>query len=417
MKFALISHVMPPSWSGQAMMLSRLLAGLDPDDFCLISAQPPVAAVDAYAQSLSARYYHLPHEIFLNRGFRYGLQYVRRAVNFLPGLHRRARRIAEIVEREGCGAIVACSGDLEDLPAAYLASRRAGVPFYPYYFDYYSHQFAAPEERVLAQAVERLFIRRAATVISTNEVLSEELRRRYGVGSRVLHNPCDLEEFEARAGARDFNEDEGDAGERREVRIVYTGAVYDAHFDAFRNLLRAVETLGRPEVKLHLYTAQSPAELAAEGVSGPIVFHEHQHVSAMPAVQRRADVLFLPLAFASPYPVLVRTSATSKLGEYLASGRPILGHAPAGSFVSWYLREHDCGVVVDENDSGQVADALAALLDDRRLRARVGEHARRRAALDFDLTKVRAAFAGVLGLDAPRAATRDRAAGVSGVAL
>ncbi|HEX5709298.1 MAG TPA: hypothetical protein VFX96_18490, partial [Pyrinomonadaceae bacterium] len=208
MKFALISHVMPPSWSGQAMMLARLLARIDPQDYCLISAQAPVAdAEDAFAQALPARYYHLPHEIILNRGFRRGLQYVRRSVNFTAGVLKRARRIAEIVEREGCGAIVACSGDLEDLPAAYLASRRARVPLYPYYFDYYSHQFVAPEERVIAQRVERLFITRAARVISTNEVLSVELQRRYGVESEVLHNPCDLEEYEALAGAR---VDEGD---------------------------------------------------------------------------------------------------------------------------------------------------------------------------------------------------------------
>lgn len=409
------------------MMLARLLSDFDPGDYCLISAQPPARGEDAYAQSLPARYYHLPHEVFLNRGFRHGLQYVRRSVNFAADVRRRARLIAEIVEREGARVILACSGDLEDLPAAYLASRRARVPFCAYIFDYYSHQFVAPEERAVARAVEPLFIRRAARILTTNVVLSEELRERYGVAPEVLHNPCDLEEYEALAGARVEEDDDGgaDVEGAGEIKIVYTGAVYEAHFDAFRNLLRAVEELnrggagaGRARIRLHLYTAQTPSDLAAKGVAGPIVFHPHRHVSEMPAVQRRADVLFLPLAFESPFPVLVKTSAPSKFPEYLASGRPILGHAPEGSFVSRYLREHECGVVVDRNDAGEVRRALETILSDAELRARVGERARRRAAADFDGAKLRARFADLLRLDDARpSASRAAAEGGTGARL
>ncbi|HYE16131.1 MAG TPA: hypothetical protein VD968_16960, partial [Pyrinomonadaceae bacterium] len=104
-----------------------------------------------------------------------------------------------------------------------------------------------------------------------------------------------------------------------EVRIVYTGAIYEAHYDAFRNLLAALERLGRPEVKLHAYTTQRAEEMAGRGIGGPaVVFHPHLSVAEMPGVQRRADLLFLPLAVESPYPDLVRTSAPVKFGEYLA---------------------------------------------------------------------------------------------------
>ncbi|HYE16132.1 MAG TPA: hypothetical protein VD968_16965 [Pyrinomonadaceae bacterium] len=104
-------------------------------------------------------------------------------------------------------------------------------------------------------------------------------------------------------------------------------------------------------MKLHAYTTQRAEELAGRGIGGPaVVFHPHLSVAEMPGVQRRADLLFLPLAFESPYPDLVRTSAPVKFGEYLASRRPVLVHAPPRSFISWYCREHDCGLVVDESD-------------------------------------------------------------------
>src|SRR5205823_2319116 len=103
---------------------------------------------------------------------------------------------------------------------------------------------------------------------------------------------CDVESYNA---APDYNG--GD-----EKRIVYTGAVYEAHYDAFRNLVRAIELLGREDVRLHLYTAQTPGELAEVGIKGPVVVHGHVAASAVPAIQKQADVLFLPLAFDSPYP-------------------------------------------------------------------------------------------------------------------
>jgi glycosyltransferase involved in cell wall biosynthesis len=397
MKFALVSHVMPPSWSGQAMMLARLLRGFNSAEYCLISAHPRADGAAAFARTLGGRFYHVPHETYFNRGYRYGLQFVREAINFLPGVRARARRIAQIVESEKCEAIVACSGDLEDLPAAWLASRRLGLPFYPYMFDYYSHQFIPAEKRLLAQLVEPLFIRRAVGIITTNEVLSDHLRRRYGVESTVVHNPCDLTEYEK---LLDLHlQKETDKQRKAEVKIVYTGAIYDAHFDAFTNLLRAIEIIGREELKVHVYTAQSPAELEAKGLGGPTIFHEHLPASAMPSVHRVADILFLPLAFNSLYPILVKTSATSKFGEYLAAGRPILVHAPPDSFVSWYVRRHECGLVVDDNDASTLAVAIQRLLEDSELRKRLVTNAWERARADFDVVTARARFAELLNLE------------------
>jgi len=373
-------------------MLARLLGDLDPAEYCVISAREPVAG-DAFSRSLPGRHYQVPHEIFTNRGHRYGLSFVRESINFMLGVRARARRIAEIVESEKCKAIVACSGDLEDLPAAWLASRRAKVPFFAYYFDYYSHQFVAPEKRMLARLVEPRFISRAAGIITTNEILTDDLRSRYGVDSTVLHLPCDLDEYERLVS--DCAEDDANT---QEVSIVYTGAIYDAHFDAFRNLLRAVEIVKR-KITVHIYAAQDPRELAAKGIDGPVVLHNHRPNSEMPCVQRRADILFLALAFNSPYPAIVRTAAPSKLAEYLASGRPILCHAPHDSFISWYFRKHECGVVVDEDDPARLAKGIELILSDAQLCRRLIANAYERARTDFDIARSRAAFFQLLGRD------------------
>jgi glycosyltransferase involved in cell wall biosynthesis len=394
MKFALVSHALPPTWSGQAMVLRRLLEGLSGDRYCLISTEDYETGEGAkgYTRKLPGRYYRLPPEPRLNRGHRFGIKFLREALNAVPGVLLRARRIARILRREGCEAVVACTGGLLDLPSAYAASRMAGVPFYAYVFDYYAYQFVVAEEQFIARFFEPFLMKGARGVIVPNEILRDELRRRYGVESTVIHNPFEISDYEALPVAPTRS-----AG--GEVRITYTGAVYEAHFDAFRNLVAAIESLNRPDVKLHLYTALQPSYLAGQGIRGPVVFHEHRAASEMPRIQREADVLFLPLAFKSPYPELVRTSAPGKLAEYLAARRPVLVHAPPRSFVSWYFRRHECGMVVDEPDVSKLARAIEEILGDDALRERLGERAWRQATTDFGVGKARAAFAGLLKLN------------------
>jgi glycosyltransferase involved in cell wall biosynthesis len=175
-----------------------------------------------------------------------------------------------------------------------------------------------------------------------------------------------------------------------EIRIVYTGQIYDAHFDAFRHLLAAIEAPDLQDVRLHVYSAQAADQLARGGIHGRLQLHPHQPQPAIYEVQRRADILFLPLAFDSPYPEIIRTSATTKLADYLASGRPLLVHAPAGSFPCWFAERVHCGLVVDQPSPDQLAAAIRHIRDDPALRQEFGANARACAAAEFTVAVARA---------------------------
>jgi glycosyltransferase involved in cell wall biosynthesis len=301
---------------------------------------------------------------------------------------QRPAAVAGVLAREQCRAVLACTGDVLNLPAGYLASRRCEVPFYAYVFDDYVAQWVDPLARLVARCCAPRVLRGAAGVVVTNEFLCAEYRRRYAIAPLVIHNPCQA----LPAGAA---EPVPWPAEPAEVSIVYTGAVYEAHHDAFRNLLAAMRQVARPVLRLHLYTAQAPGVLEREGICGPaVVLHRHVSSSEVPAVQRRADVLFLPLAFASPYPEpLIRTSAPGKMGEYLASGRIVLAHAPGDSFVSWYFRKYETGPLVDRADASALAEVLRTVLADPEARRRWSTNARQRAEADFALPAAQRAFA------------------------
>jgi len=398
MKFALISHVLPPSASGQAVTLYRLLRGLDPGEYCLVSNYEYEVEVPlgSYTQRLPVSYHHLPLGFQVLRGSRWGLIHLREASNIPLAILQRGRALARIVRRERCEAVVACTGDVTLLPAGYLASRLAGVPFFAYVFDHYAHrEWANTAARFWARRLERLLMKGAAGVIVPNEILRDDLRERFGIEATVVHNSCEIADYEsAPANASPSN---------GEVKIVYTGDIYEAHYDAFRTLLAALKLLDRAEVKLHIYTSRTIEELARRDISGPLVLHPHHALSEMPSIQREADLLFLPLAFDSPYPELVRTSSPGKLGEYLATRRPVLGHAPPGSFITWYLRTYQCGVVVDRRDPALLARKIAEVLDDRQLQQTIGARAWTQAVNDFNILTARTQFLDVLRSGASRA--------------
>ena len=207
----------------------------------------------------------------------------------------------------------------------------------------------------------------------------------------MIHNPVDLDEYEAQA------EIAKEMPPHHDTRIVYTGVIYDAHFSAFQNLIEALQTIGNKDIYIHLYTTGSPVDLEKKNITGPVVVHKHLPNSAMPAIQRSADILFLPLALNSLYsPEIINTSAPGKLGEYLAAKRPILVHAPKESFVAKYFKKFNCGLVVDDDDPEKLAQAIIRLLSDRELKEVLIKNAYNKAKTDFDITNARKSFFQIL---------------------
>jgi glycosyltransferase involved in cell wall biosynthesis len=390
-RFGLVSHILPPSRSGQAMVLYRLLSGLPPDSYFLISQQDADgdAAHDQYTNPLEGRHYRLRPGWQLRRGyFRIGRVAVGPTLNALLSLLDIvwfSRQIARYIRLESCEAFVACSANLANLPAAYLASRRCGVRFYAYYFDDYLNQWSNSAARYIASRFEPLMAAYASGVFVPNEFLYRDIQRRHGVKATIIHNPVDLAQYDL-ANA-DTPPDSGCIQD-----VVYTGSIYHAQLDAFENLLAAIDLLEGPNTGLHLYSSTASEWLEKQGIRGQIVHHGPVPLSATPAIQQQADVLFLPLAFNSPYPEVIRTAAPGKMGEYLASGRPILVHAPPDSFVAWYFKTYHCGLVVDRPSPEALAEALRRLRDEPETRELVTANARQRAKQDFDLAINRRLF-------------------------
>lgn len=382
MKFALLSHVLPPSSSGQAVALYRVLSGVNPDNYYLISSREVLRQEKRGGGDnlfhLGGHYYPLPPELTFTRPNRFGLSGIRNLINIFIHIYTRARNILRILRREpNTTAIIACTGDLVDIPAAFLASRIARIPFFAYIFDDYVFQWTG-NYRMFAKLVAPFIFKHSAGIIGPNEFICEEYRQRYNVNTTLVRNPCDKNELKKEP----YQQRPAESGK---IKIVYTGAVYHANYDCFRNLVQAMELMKEHHLELHIYTAQPREQLENQHIKGEQIFiHSHVSYSELVEQQRNANILFLPLAFESPIPEVIRTSAPGKLGEYLSSGRPVLAHVPANSFVAYYLEKYQCGLVASRNDPASLKDQIIKLINDEGFCRAITLHARQRAKLDFD---------------------------------
>lgn len=389
MRFAVLSHMLPPSATGQPVMLGRLLSGIATESYALIGLEgfrSPETGVTA-SRPLPAAVRHLPKEWRLRGAGRAGVP----ALDWRFRLRQRARSLTRVLRLESVETLVACSGELLNIPAAVLAAESLGVRVVAYYFDDYPFQWLTPAERRFAASWERRLIAAGGAFVVPNELLRDDLSRRGAARTVVVRNPLP-EDVVPAADPEAWPSAPGT------LKIVFAGAIYHAHADAFRNLLAAMERVADLDPRLELLTAQPEGDLKALGLfGGRVRLLGHLPEAQAQLALRGADVVFLPLAFDSPIPEVIRTSSPGKLADYLASGRPLLVHAPANSFPVWYVRQNDCAWVADKPEPAALADALREIVADPLRRRVLTSRAVACAHRDFAVARSRAALLEAVG--------------------
>lgn len=375
-KFALVSHVLPPSWSGQSVVLGRLFKDTDPESFILISNKKYDDENKISQNGVAVKYYYL--RSLLNTFILSRLPGFRRFFYYFEVLYR-SKQIARIVSQENCDCIVACSGDLIDIPAAYLAGLKNNKKVIPYYFDDYVFQWADTFSRKFAHKYEDLIFKINQTAIVPNEYMKDELFKRQKINASIVRNPVNPES-ESDKSKHSFLSNG--------IKIVYTGAIYHVNTAAFRTLLTCLKTINEINIEVHLYTAQPVEFLLKEGISGNnIQLHSHASETETALAQQQASILLIPFTFNSTVPEVIRTSAPGKLADYLASGVPILAFVPPDSFVAWFLKRHQCGMVIEEDNPIALAKGITKLLSDPQLREMIINNGLKLVREEFSVKK------------------------------
>ncbi len=384
-KFALISHVLPPNWSGQSIILGRLLRDVDPESYVLISSSKIDNKHKSTENELLGRYYFLT-SFFANTNFstHHGFR-----ILLVPfELIIRTIQMIRIIRLEHCNCIVACTGDILDIPCAYFAGLLTNRKLIPYYFDDYVFQWSNPLARNFARIFEKIIFYRTSQVIVPNEFMKETIDKRHNIKSTIIRNsmPIEIDKVESNKNSREDKK-----------LIVFTGAIYQTNITALLTLFVAIEYIKDYKVEINIFTAQSVEKILRKQIEGDkIKIHSFASSAEIIIEQKSADILFIPFSFDSVLSEVIRTSSPGKLADYLESGVPILAFVPPNTYVAWFLKKYDCGYVVDINNPLELAKGIIELFAKEELRNKLIKNAMSIATSEFNTKKAYITFIGLL---------------------
>lgn len=369
-RLLLVWNWVPCNATGAGIILRRLLQGYPENRLWLLTAAASARSARGYDPVPSPE--HQASVLRLQVPRRFAQPFVALVnVMLIPIIVLTG---VKLVRRENLEAVLGVPWDPFFL-SAYFIHRFTKVPLHVYFMDdpAGSPSYAA-WKAVFYRALMPKILRAASRVWCVSEYMAESLRRRYGVDAQTLLPLLDVAAFVEQAQPKRTRRD-------NEVRIVYTGAIYDAQLDALQNLVSALhgaspDFAGARDVRLLLYTSQPEPLLERMGLAGPCVRRAHVPLAEMPRVLAEADILFLPFSFDPKMRHVIETSLPTKLAEYLASGVPILVHAPPHATVARYCREHECALVVDKPEPEVLRAAITRLMSDNELRRNLSERAR-----------------------------------------
>jgi colanic acid biosynthesis glycosyl transferase WcaI len=174
--------------------------------------------------------------------------------------------------------------------------------------------------------------------------------------------------------------------------VMYSGTISLSSYETLVAILEAARLLGNASgIRVVIVgDGLKKADLKAKADElrlGNVDFLPFQPYADLPGLLAAADGLLVPLDKEKAL-----LSVPSKLYNFLAAGRPILGLATESSEVFQIIREADCGLCAPPDDPARIADVFRALQKDPVRRAEMSANGRRLAEDRYSRRRVIEAF-------------------------
>ena len=355
--------------SGSSKMMRNLLSPFPKDSLVLLRGNNPMFSMGQESSLGPAEIVDIP--LFLRKR-QWGFGIFPRYFEYLwvPLL---ALRMALVARRERVSAIFANYPYGYFLLSSWLASRFLKLPLYVYMHSLWEETVDSALDAFMARLFEKRIFTDARAVYAPTEDAIEHYRKKHGITVRLLPHAVDLED----GAPSETPPSEIPRG--GSPTVVFTGGIYNMNYDAIMAMVKALETLppipGRGELKLILCTTTPPRALEVMGIRGKNVDARLVDTQTAMRLQKHADLLYLPLAFETPWMDEIRTVFPTKAVEYFVSGKPILLHGPSNCFTVRDARKYGWAYVVDSQDSKALQEAIQRLLTEQPLREKLVENA------------------------------------------
>jgi glycosyltransferase involved in cell wall biosynthesis len=359
-RILMTSFVVSPEPSADAFVINGLLSQFDPSEVVVAAERCPANPTDQTHLAAGHRVHFVTTKwTWPRRGQRF-VHWVRWAL-----LPRTVYRLTSIARRERCEIVFANFPDAHLLMASYIVARRLRLALFPFFHNTYRENrrgFA----RLWATWLQRRVFRRAGVVFVMSEGMQHELAKLYPeVDFRPLVHTF-AQDIPSFAPLPEI--------EPTRIRLGYMGSVSEANLDALRRICGMVNTT--PNFNLTLYSFAAEWHLNKEGLVGERIRRQQPADGELIDALRQNDLLILPHGLTGGLaPIEYRTIFPTRTIPYLLSGRPIVAYSAKDSFLSRWLRTHDCAEVVEDPDPAVLKAAIERLCDDPRRREQLARNA------------------------------------------
>lgn len=361
-RILLLSWTVPPETSGSAVIVGNLAKQFTRAEMVVAGEQPVRRPAVAWKEEW-------PEIVYVTTGWpdtRRGARWWRKLQ--LPVL---LLRCLGLVRKYRCASLLVVYPNQEYLLAGYLTSLITGATLFPYFHNTYletsrSNSIAYTFARWLQSKV----FARATHVFVMSEGMVELYRDRYPTVrcSALVHS---------------FNEDIPGWNPLPRpgspIRFVLSGNINRSCVDAAVRLCSAVSQVNST---LTILSGTSRTYLQTLGMLRDRDCHKTVSRDDLLKHLSEGDIVLLPHGFSgSSVDEEYRTIFPTRTIEYLICGRPILAHAPPDCFLTRFLRQHGCALVVDEPSKEAILAAIQRLCDDEELRATLVRNALKAAEM------------------------------------
>ena len=378
-KILVVSWTLPPALRGSAVVINNLSSQFSPSEMILAGDSWPGSSTYRRDAGLPSIHHVGSHWTWPPRGGRF-VHWIKWFL--LPPtvlrLHRTARR-------KECTRVLAVFPNEFYLLAAYLVARWRRIVLYPYLHNTYVENRRGIARRLAEWLQPRVFALSPVVFVVTGGMREYYLDHYEGTRFELL--------------SHSFNGDLPNLSEIPKVhsplQIAFLGNLNHSNLDAMGRFSEVVRAF--PRCHMTVYSENPARVLIQAGLVGECFETVTVESKDLIAALQKHDILFLPHGFKGGLSqVEYDTIFPTRTITYLLSGRPILAHSPPDSFLTRWLREHDCAEVVDRSNREMLGKALERLrCDDVRRKQLVGNALK--AARQFHAPVVAARFRELLG--------------------
>jgi glycosyltransferase involved in cell wall biosynthesis len=356
MRILLVSQSILPYKGGSSIIVENLAKNFSEEELFVLGAK----GLNHKAQSKPKFHYFFSELSIFGRGARFFNWF--RKLRFNP----LKRRIKRMVKEKNINYVIGVFPNSFYCLAACQVAKELGIGFSSYFHNTYVENTANHEKD--AVSIQKEIFEGSEFVFVMSKGMQKFYEEKYQQDNFVplvhtFNEKSSLPTIPWKA--------------KRTYKLVAIGNFNESNIDASKRFVEAIADDDRFE--LSFYTHVPKMLLQQRGIDVTAIDYKgFINPDDVQEALSNYDICVLTHGFSGGYgEVEYRTIFPTRTIPFLLSGKPIIAHSPPKSFLSEFIKEHECAALVENKDKQEIIDTLEKIIEDQDFRNHIVEGAER----------------------------------------